>query len=170
MPAEDYKIICPVCGYENNNQAKVCARCSNVLQTATKQIDMPTEMESKQRLGKSEVRKKLYLHLRELNEMLSVSIDEDREIVLGRSDPATNHKPDVDLAPYDAVDKGVSRSHAMIKVDNGTLRLLDLDSSNHTYLNGQQLIPRQRRILRDGDEIRLGHFLMVAQFGEENGG
>ena len=34
---------------------------------------------------------------------------------------------------------------------------MDLGSANATYLNGQKLIPFQARILRDGDELKLGN-------------
>jgi predicted component of type VI protein secretion system len=49
---------------------------------------------------------------------------------------------------------------------NGSLRLADLNSPNFTFLNNQKLIPNQSRILRDGDEIRLGRLVMTVQFGE----
>lgn len=47
----------------------------------------------------------------------------------------------------------VSSEHARIKLEQGHYVLYDLASTNHTYVNNQEI---QRHVLRDGDEIRLG--------------
>jgi pSer/pThr/pTyr-binding forkhead associated (FHA) protein len=44
----------------------------------------------------------------------------------------------------------------VIRRGEDTLTLVDLGSTNGTHLNGQRLIPNQPRVLRDGDEVRLG--------------
>ncbi len=49
---------------------------------------------------------------------------------------------------------GVSRHHAKLTVaPNGTVTLVDLDSTNGTYLNRAQV---QRAIVRENDEIQIG--------------
>ena len=82
--------------------------------------------------------------------------DEIDELIMGRMDPKSGEAPAVDLADYKAIENGVSRQHAMIRRKDGSLYLTDLASGNGTYLNGQKLIKNQPRVLRDGDEIRLG--------------
>lgn len=79
-----------------------------------------------------------------------------RRLVLGRTDVASDVTPDIDLLPYGALSKGVSRKHAIIQRESEGLLLIDLGSRNSTYLNGQRLLPLQPRVIRDGDEIRLG--------------
>lgn len=87
------------------------------------------------------------------------------KITIGRSDPNTSQFPDVDLTPFGAVEDGVSRSHACLqRTEDDTLNLIDMDSSNGTYLNGQRLIPHQPRILHDGDEIRVGRLTFRIYF------
>ena len=49
-----------------------------------------------------------------------------------------------------------------IRRGEDTLTLVDLGSVNGTHLNGQRLVPNQPRVLRDGDEIRLGRLVVVA--------
>ena len=78
------------------------------------------------------------------------------QTVLGRADNTSTQKPDLDLTPYGALEKGVSRIHAAICRNDDTLTLVDKGSANGTHLNGQRLVPDQPRVLRDGDEIRLG--------------
>jgi len=50
-------------------------------------------------------------------------------------------------------DTKASRRHARLVVESGVVEIEDLDSSNGTLLNGK---PIQRRMLRDGDEVRIG--------------
>jgi pSer/pThr/pTyr-binding forkhead associated (FHA) protein len=74
--------------------------------------------------------------------------------------------PDIDLTPYGADDKGVSRLHASLHRQEETLVLSDLGSVNHTFINGQRLHAHEVRVLRDGDEIRLGRLVLYAYFRE----
>ena len=85
-------------------------------------------------------------------------------IVFGRAD--ARHAPEhfLDLTPYQAHDKGVSRLHAAVSQMGHTLMLTDLGSTNGTFLNEQRLMPNQPRILRDGDMIRLGHLVAYVRF------
>jgi len=49
-----------------------------------------------------------------------------------------------------------SRFHAEIREVSGGLAVVDLGSTNGTFLNGERLRPNQPRPLRTGDKIRLG--------------
>lgn len=52
------------------------------------------------------------------------------------------------------VDDGVSRQHARVECDSeGLVVLFDLNSTNGTYVNGDQI---ERRMLQDGDKIQIG--------------
>ena len=106
----------------------------------------------------------LEIKLRDINERFIFHHREIGEITIGRRDPNTNRSPEVDLEPYDALNKGVSRRHASILLQTGALRLIDHGSPNGTYLNGQKLISGEARILRDGDDIRLGHLVVRVTF------
>ncbi|MFP4323059.1 MAG: FHA domain-containing protein [Anaerolineales bacterium] len=84
------------------------------------------------------------------------------DMTLGR-----RHKdfiPDIDLSPFNAYDHGVSRQHAVLRRQNDTVIIVDLNSANNTFLNGQRLVPDQPRILRDGDEIRVGQPVLRVTF------
>jgi len=79
-----------------------------------------------------------------------------RETILGRRDPITGGAPDVDMTSYAGYRMGVSRQHAVIRLDEKRLQISDLGSSNGTFVNGVRLIPYQPHPLRDGDKIALG--------------
>jgi hypothetical protein len=55
----------------------------------------------------------------------------------------------------------ISRRHACIWYENKDFYLSDLQSRNHTFLNGSQLIGDEKRLLRDGDEIMVGHEKLI---------
>ena len=69
-----------------------------------------------------------------------------------------------DATDHSALEKGVSRRHASIVRKDGSLYLVDKASANGTFLNGQKLVANQPRVLRDGDEVRLGRLTMLVTF------
>ncbi|MFB3905392.1 MAG: adenylate/guanylate cyclase domain-containing protein [Acidobacteriota bacterium] len=52
----------------------------------------------------------------------------------------------------------VSREHALIRSEGETYRLIDLDSSNGTKINGQRI---KEHLLNDGDVFTIGKFQLV---------
>lgn len=86
------------------------------------------------------------------------------QITMGRADARQVPESFLDLTPYGAHTKGVSRTHAAISQSGHTLMLTDLGSVNGTYINEVRLMPNQPRILRDGDMIRLGQLVAYVRF------
>jgi hypothetical protein len=86
-------------------------------------------------------------------------------VIIGRTDVESGKKVDIDLTPYGGRENGVSRRHATLYRTRQTVSLVDLNSSNGTFLNGVQLIPHQPRLLREGDEVRLGKIRFHISFG-----
>lgn len=89
-------------------------------------------------------------------EGLRLDLSGTEGFVIGRSDNKSSYKPDVDLAIYQALEKGVSRRHAAFVRYQGMLHILDLSSVNGTYLNGDRLTPEQPYPLHTGDKLTLG--------------
>ena len=109
-------------------------------------------------------RMNLMLCLQDRPERFIFDAEQVGELVIGRFDPTTRVSPDVDLQNFEATEKGVSRRHASIVRRDGALHVVDLGTPNGTYLNGQRLIPNQARVLRDGDDVRLGHLVLQVKF------
>ena len=78
------------------------------------------------------------------------------EVIVGRDDPFSNLFPDIDLTDYGGDMGGVSRQHARIFFQGRQAFIEDRDSTNHTYVNGEKLLPWQPRPLQSGDEICFG--------------
>jgi hypothetical protein len=163
---------CAYCGTENREGVLFCEECGQALKTEVANAVLPTrQLETTAnnlaaratwgtaRFGQDA---SIVIHIRDATD--PVVLQPAKKTVLGRSDVTSTQKPDLDLTPYGALEKGVSRIHAAINRSEDTLTLVDLGSANGTHLNGQRLIPDQPRILRDGDEIRLGKLVAHIYF------
>lgn len=93
----------------------------------------------------------------------SVILEGRPEYILGRE----GHEqvvPDLNLNPYGAREKGVSRVHAALRRDRNQVLLIDLGSTNGTRLNGKPLVAHQPIRVESGDEIRLGRLILTINF------
>ncbi|HML23640.1 MAG TPA: FHA domain-containing protein [Aggregatilinea sp.] len=86
-------------------------------------------------------------------------------MLIGRYAPESSIVPDINLEPYGAAQCGMSRLHAELCRQGNTLVISDMNSVNHTYVNGEQLSPKETRVMRDGDELRFGTLVARVQFG-----
>lgn len=59
----------------------------------------------------------------------------------------------------------LSRIHAELYVWGNVMKVMDLGSTNGTYINGKRLEPNKRYALEDGDQIRLGSEIFYAVAG-----
>jgi hypothetical protein len=164
-------IKCPNCGNDNDDDAKICVYCGNLLvdptlAASTRTLDDTDFEEGVPKWGSARfnARTNLILGIEEDPRTLIFDATDITELVMGRVDPKTGEAPEVDLTEYDAIDKGVSRRHAAVVRKDGSLYLVDMSSANGTFLNGQKLVPQQPRVLRDGDDIRLGHLTVRITF------
>jgi hypothetical protein len=80
----------------------------------------------------------------------------ENEIHIGRWDADNGVFPDVDLDTDDPEAK-VSRRHARIIRYGDQYLIEDLGSTNGTFVNrGRRLLPGNRQVINDGDEIIVG--------------
>ena len=64
---------------------------------------------------------------------------------------------DPGVADYIVADNtAVGRQHADIVMHDGNCYVIDLNSTNHTYVNGQQIVSGMEYPIQNGDEIMLG--------------
>jgi len=103
----------------------------------------------------------------------TVGLDVWRVTVLGRADQMSAFRPDLDFTPYGAMRHGVSRRHALVRPGDQMLYLIDQNSTNGTWVNGQRLLPGRDFPLSDGDVIELGALRMtlhIVHFPDETDG
>jgi hypothetical protein len=86
-------------------------------------------------------------------------------LVVGRASKVPGDpQPDVSLNAFDAEALGVSRQHVKIERAHDLTHVSDMGSKNGTFLNTRPLAPGTQRILRDRDELRLGHLKIMVRF------
>jgi hypothetical protein len=164
-------IQCPNCERENPDTGKMCLYCGMPLtddlrRVATRALDNTDFEEGQPRWGTARFssRMNLVVNVRGSKKKFVFDADEVDELVIGRVDPDTGEEPHIPLDEFDALEKGVSRRHAAIVRRDGALNIMDMGTPNGTFLNGQRLVPNQARVLRDGDDIRLGHLVLHISF------
>jgi hypothetical protein len=94
------------------------------------------------------------LHLMDSGKILPLA--SRNEFTLGRLSEGQPIMPDIDLTPYQAYASGVSRLHAVVKRDADRVLVMDLGSSNGTYVNGRRINPHVEESLSHGDILALG--------------
>jgi pSer/pThr/pTyr-binding forkhead associated (FHA) protein len=89
-----------------------------------------------------------------------LTLPDMEEFTIGRIVAGQVITPDVDLNPYDAFDKGVSRLHATIRIDvsRNKVHVIDLGSANGSSVNGYQIPANSEVPLNHGDVLSLGKF------------
>ena len=93
-------------------------------------------------------------------------LDLNKEIYVGRSAADSLHQPELNLEQDGGGNLGVSRNHAVLKPDEhgDGMIILDLNSTNGTYLNQYQLPPELPYPVTHGDEIQFGNLLVHVFF------
>ena len=93
-----------------------------------------------------------------------VVMKDNTTATLGRFDTGTVPNEEIDLIPYGAIDRGVSRRHCEILLRDNQLHVVDLGSTNGTFLAGVRLKPNEATLLRKGDELLLGRLAVQVLF------
>ena len=83
------------------------------------------------------------------------------EVLVGRYDPVTDLRPDVDLTQVD-LKRSVSRRHArVVRTADGFLITEEVGALNGTFVNGEKLVTGRPHPLADGDRVGLGMVKLV---------
>jgi hypothetical protein len=78
------------------------------------------------------------------------------DYLIGRRDSQNGVTPDVDLTDWNGAASGVSRRHAILRVEDGVVSIEDLGSRNETVRNNTRLLSGKRYPVASGDVIQLG--------------
>lgn len=57
-------------------------------------------------------------------------------------------------------DRVVSRSHAKLKFQEGSYYVMDCSSRNATYLNNRKIPSNKPQLLKEGDQIKIGDYIL----------
>ncbi|RMF46900.1 MAG: FHA domain-containing protein [Anaerolineae bacterium] len=170
-------ITCPQCKHQEPEGAFFCSECGarlirlNGLQThsisqnngtptttypAPERTGMEDDPIKAASITPEKIGEGVTVSLRVLPSGDTIPLEGQVEFTVGRTSRGQSIIPDVDLSPFDAYAKGVSRLHAALRVENGEISLMDLGSVNGTFINQTKIPPNMYRRLQPGDIISLG--------------
>jgi hypothetical protein len=155
-------IICVICQHKNLDGMMFCENCGT--QIAGLPLDTyaikPDPIKATMNISSEGVHKPggletwASLHLIETGHILPLG--DKSEFTLGRVSDNQAIMPDIDLTPYQAFANGVSRIHAVIKRNDKRVSVMDLGSSNGTYMNNERITPNVEIPIGHNDLLSLG--------------
>lgn len=159
-------LACPICGQMARAGELTCSKCGVVLKTTgkTRKVEAPVDLtEQSWKRTAEQISNKIITF--EIDDTL-LAVPTTQYLIVGRHVEG-NQAPDVDLAPFHGLEKGVSRYHLRITRDI-LLFISDLGSTNGTFLNGQRLFAHSDCPLNDGDDLWLGHLKIRVRLKNSN--
>jgi CRP-like cAMP-binding protein len=95
--------------------------------------------------------------LTEIETGITFPLADSKETTVGRVDPVTGIKPDIDLTPVDGK-RSISRRHARIRRDKGGgfSVIEDVGTMNGTFVNGVRLVAGRGAPVVAGDTVVFG--------------
>ena len=160
-------ITCPNCRKKELSGALFCSECgaqltfssANDLSTALREdiTSSPISSTPTTPLYEKAPEESFALYL--VEEKIFLPTKNQTKLTLGRKSPAQAISPDIDLSDYDAYEKGDSRLHAKITLEDATsdtYHILDLNSANGTRVNGNRIPINSEVPIRNNDILTLG--------------
>lgn len=137
---------CPICNTVIEDNAAQCPRCGFKLQGQT-QAFKPVDVEAGPHTAPSELLEEAELKIVKGPQTGSIFRLNSDSVTVGRS-------PRCDIFLNDMT---VSRSHAIIERHDGHYAIVDQDSFNGLWVNGENV---HEATLHDGDVIQVGTFVL----------
>ena len=158
-------IFCPACKRLNESNATICVFCGASLDESQEAHHTTILAETDTNALMQEIETKFIRRLTapdhgigiySLNDPTPITIQDTQEFILGRKSTAATHEELVDLTTVGGFEEGVSHKHAMIRRTETGYEILDLGSTNGTWVNKNRLIPNQPYPLESEAQIYLG--------------
>jgi hypothetical protein len=171
--------FCPVCKYKNETGASVCAFCGSPLidggdenPTTTRNVEMPTGVMAQapqEIIDRALETPPQGIAIYTSASDAPVTINTSNQFTLGRKMTGELDDSFIDLKPFGAYENGVSRRHAMIRRTEEGYEIMDLGSTNGTWLEKQRLIPNRPYPLNNVSRIFLGRLQLLLIFQKTDG-
>jgi hypothetical protein len=155
---QSFTKFCPACKLGNDANAVKCKHCGASLDLISARVHT-TERGAKPASEYAAPSKGVTFYFAGNTTPISTATDE--EFILGRKADGQSEAL-VDLTDPDGFAMGVSRRHAMVRLQGNGYVIIDLNSSNGTWVDGKILTPTQPHDLPSGGTIQLGRLKLVA--------
>jgi FHA domain len=177
-----YEKFCPACKKKNNINVTICTFCGASLKNEVAKHSINTgfvymDMNTATITGVAEHHyvkslaipdRGISLYL--INNSQPITTREEREFIMGRELTDLEKGEGVDLASFGGYENGVSKRHAMIRRMENQYEILDLKSTNGTFLNNKRISPNTAYSLTSGSRICLGVLKLYVVFKDIGAG
>jgi hypothetical protein len=166
--------FCPKCKHANESEATVCAFCNEPFGEMQEEHSTTAHVETVTNLLKEVFHPDvvwkslapiygiaLYVNS---TDPKPIAILDEESFILGRKKTGMLIEGLVDLSPFGAYEEGVSQKHAMIRKSEAGFEILDLGSTNGTWLNKKRILPNHPYPLESGSQIYLGRLCLFILF------
>jgi hypothetical protein len=166
-------MICPYCNKFNDPELILCEYCGRPLNNLSELNRIQTQNLTPRpgtgplnypRAGTGFLHNSSFVTLDFVDANRKVYLKTEGHIVLGRPDKEKNWTPSLDLTPFGAAEKGVSRKHVDLFFEADQVFVLELGSANGTRLNGVNVQTGAARPVRHGDLLQLGNLRIRIYF------
>lgn len=162
--------FCPVCKNKNERSAIVCIHCGALFEhdrqdsaATTRNAEVPDEISAK--ILDAPIESALIpddgIAVYAAGTSKPVYLRFDRELIFGRKSDDMLDKPLLDLTDLGGYQTGISRQHAMIRRTESGYEIVDLASTNGSWLNDERLTPNKPYPLPSGSQLRFGRMRLL---------
>lgn len=161
--------ICPTCKNQNEREAAICRHCGAPLNTESRL--RATTRNTEIQINYSEKFEDLHVDEKIIptngiavyfaGTTKPVEIVNENEFVIGRRVIDNPSESFLDLSDFDGFKMGLSRRHAMIRRTESEYKIIDLSSTNGTWLNDERLVPYTPYPLTSGSQLRLSRIRLI---------
>ena len=159
-PLQNHPDHCPHCGCEYHPQEIRCPRCGETLAMPISSIlnatDRPPDDVTVVRESEDFIEGLPQVILHFLPSGPHVPLLPGSSLILGRKGGVLTSEDVFDLTEFQASGLGVSRRHCLLLQRGCEVIVMDLDSTNGTYINGRRLLPHRVHAVTQGDRVSLG--------------
>lgn len=167
---ELHERFCPVCKNKNDRDAIVCIHCGASMDlqhpgptATTKNAERPELVGAK--ITEAPIDDALIpddgIAIYAASTSKPVYLRFDKELVFGRASDEPSEETLLDLTGLGGYQKGISRRHAKICRTEDGYEIMDLASTNGSWMNDERLIPNKTYPLASGAQLRFARMRLL---------
>jgi hypothetical protein len=167
---ELHERFCPVCKNKNDRNAIVCIHCGASMDlqhpgpaATTKNAERPELVGA--RITEAPIDNALIpedgIAIYAAGTSKPVYLRFDRELVFGRASDEAPEETLLDLTELGGYHMGISRRHAKIRRSEDGYEIMDLASTNGSWMNDERLVPNKTYPLASGAQLRFARMRLL---------
>jgi len=166
-------LFCPVCKRKNKRDSLVCSYCGtslrelfiNAANATTRNTENPIHGPADAgELALDALTPAEGIAIYVTGTAKPVFIRSEKEIIIGRKTEETASEFILDFSELDGFQMGLSRRHAVIRQVESGYEVVDLSSTNGTWLNDERLVPNKPYPLPNRSQIRAGRLRFLVLY------